>query len=72
MLWILKLEKQNGQNWWCSLFPILCFTDVSNGEISSNGKSILEKNLDKEQCDILLNKSPKIKLKFKLIELLNK
>ena len=65
------MEKLNGQNWWCSLFPALCFTDVSNGKIDSDSKNKLKENLSSEEYHILLDKSPKIKIKFKLIELFN-
>ena len=67
------MEKQIGKNWWCSLFPALCFTEISsNGTISEDAKKILQENLNKEECDILLGSSHKIKFKFKIIELLNK
>ena len=65
------MEKQNGQNWWCSLFPALCFTNVSSGVIDSKAENNLKENLNKEELDLLLNKTPKIKFKFKLIELFN-
>ena len=64
------MEKQNGHNWWCSLFPALCFTNSNNGEISKTSQKNLEKNLSKEEMEILLEKTPKIK--FKIIELFNK
>ena len=64
--------KLNGKNWWCSLFPALCFTDVSNGVISDNAKTLLKENLNDEEYNLLIKKTPKIKLKFKIIELLNK
>ena len=68
----IKIGKANGHNWWCSLFPALCFTNVSNGMISKEAKNILKENLGDEELNILVGKAPKIKLKFKLIELINK
>lgn len=62
---------QLGQNWWCSLFPSLCFTDVSNGRIDTLAENNLKNNLTNEEFELLTGKSPKIQLKFKIIELLN-
>ena len=63
--------KLIGKNWWCSLFPALCFTDVSNGVIDSKAKDNLSNNLNDEEMELILSKTPKIKFKFKLIEMLN-
>lgn len=68
----IKIGKANGHNWWCSLFPALCFTEASNGTIDSTAKRNLEENLNNEEVELLLDKTPKIKFKFKLIELFNK
>lgn len=40
--------------------------------IDSEAKKNLEKNLSEEEVKLLLDKTPKIKLKFKLIEFFNK
>ena len=61
--------KQNGQNWWCSLFPPLCFTDISSGIIDDDSKNTLQENLDDEEYSIITNDSNTYKLKFKIIEL---
>ena len=67
----IKIGEAKGQNWWCSLFPALCFTDVSNGVIDSKAKDNLSNNLNDEEMELILSKTPKIKFKFKLIEMLN-
>ena len=63
---------QNGHNWWCSLFPALCFTDISNGKIDKTSEKTLKENLNDEEMDILLEKTPKIQFKFKIIEFFTK
>ena len=63
---------QNGHNWWCSLFPALCFTDISNGKIDKNSEKTLKENLNDEEMNILLEKTPKIQFKFKIIEFFTK
>jgi stage II sporulation protein R len=67
----IKLGKAEGQNWWCSLFPSLCFTDVSTGIIDENADTNLKENLEEEEYNLLTKTSPNIKIKFKLLELFN-
>ena len=70
----LKIEigQSSGNNWWCSLFPPLCFTEVSS-EIknSSQTEDIITSFLPPEESNILLNSQDKldINFKFKLLEL---
>ena len=68
----IKIGKAKGQNWWCSLFPPLCFTDVSSGIIDNKTNENLKSNLNNEQYNIITSKNNTVKFKFKIIELLNK
>jgi len=70
----LKIEigKANGKNWWCSLFPPLCFVDISSGVIDENSEEYLKDNLTDEEFAIITDNSNDVKFKFKIIELLNK
>ncbi len=70
----LKIEigEAKGQNWWCSLFPPLCFTDISSGVIDKEANEVLETNLNNEEYSIITSSSDKFKFKFKLIEWFNK
>lgn len=68
----INIGEANGKNWWCSLFPPLCFIDISSGYVEENDKEILENNLSEEEFSIIASNSPDIKLKFKILELLNK
>lgn len=67
----INIGEAQGQNWWCSLFPPLCFIDISNGYLEDNDKEILENNLSEEEFMLVSSSSPDIKLKFKLLEILN-
>ena len=69
----LKIEigSASGKNWWCSLFPPLCFIDISSGVINEDGENYLKDNLSEEEFSIVTSNSTDIKLKFKIIELLN-
>ena len=70
----LKIEIGNaeGQNWWCSLFPPLCFVNISSGVIDEEGEEYLEENLSEEELAIVSNSSSDIQFKFKIIEFINK
>ena len=68
----IKIGEAKGQNWWCSLFPPLCFIDISSGYLSEEDSKILEENLTDEEFMLISSSNPDIKLKFKVIELLNK
>ncbi len=63
--------SQNGQNWWCSLFPPLCFTDISSGIIDEESDKTLQENLDKEEYKIITSSSNTYKFKFKILEWFN-
>ncbi len=67
----INIGKAQGQNWWCSLFPPLCFIDISSGYLEEEDKEILEDNLSEEEFMLISSSSPDIKLKFKILELLN-
>jgi len=68
----IQIGDANGQNWWCSLFPPLCFVSVSSGVVDEAGEEYLKENLSEEEFAIVSNSSSDIKFKFKIIEMLNK
>ena len=67
----IKIGNASGQNWWCSLFPPLCFTDVSSGIIDEKSEKDLKENISGEEFSIISSSNKIYKLKFKLIEFLN-
>lgn len=67
----VKIGEAQGQNWWCVMFPPLCFVNVTSGIVPEESKELLESELNEEEYDIISNKdSSEVKFKFKLIELL--
>ena len=65
----VEIGKANGQNWWCVMFPSLCFVDISSGIVNDEAKENLEENLEEESYTLISNtKKTNIKFKFKLIE----
>ena len=67
----IKIGEAKGQNWWCSLFPPLCFVDISSGVVDEESLELLEDNLDKEEFNLITDANENVHFKFKLIELLN-
>ena len=68
----LKVEigSAKGQNWWCVMFPPLCFVDVTSGVVPDESKKDLQENLTEEEFALISdNKSQDIQFKFKLLEL---
>lgn len=62
-----------GANWWCVLFPPLCFVDVTHGTIPDSVKSGLREALTEEEYKMItssVNESDiPIKIKFKIVEM---
>lgn len=67
----LKVEigEASGQNWWCVMFPSLCFVDVSEGIVPEESKEELQDNLQKEEYNLISSDTLEFKVKFKLVEL---
>ena len=65
----VEIGKAEGQNWWCVMFPSLCFIDLNNGIVDDEAKNNLKENLESESYQVISNNSNnEIKFKFKLIE----
>lgn len=63
-----------GANWWCVLFPPLCFVDVTHGIVPETVKDDLKKVLSEEEYKIITSTEDEsdipIKIKFKIVEML--
>lgn len=72
----IEIGDAIGQNWWCVLFPPLCFVNSSTGVVPDDSKNTLKENINSESYEIISegNKSKNtsdIKIKFKIIEFFN-
>ena len=66
----VQIGEAKGQNWWCVMFPPLCFVDVSTGIVPDNSKQKLKQSLDDEEYDLISKTdNNEILLKFKIVEL---
>lgn len=73
----IEIGSSSGQNWWCVLFPPLCFVSPTNGIVPDNSKNELKENINSEEYQLISSGNDEnsedldIKFKFKLIELFN-
>jgi stage II sporulation protein R len=65
-----------GQNWWCVMFPPVCFVDITKGEVSyKQTEEQMKRVLSPEEYKIVNNQLNKannkgnIKIQFKLLEI---
>ena len=65
----IEIGEAKGQNWWCVMFPPLCFIDVTSGVVPDESKEIMKENLNDEEYSLISDTESKdIKFKFSLIE----
>ena len=68
----VEIGEAKGRNWWCVMFPPLCFVDISSGVVPEESKELLENNLSEEEFALVSNDSnSEIQFKFKLLEFFN-
>ena len=61
----------NGQNWWCVLYPQLCFSCSQNGELPTTSKTKLKNVLTDDEYKIITSKD-EIKFKLKIVEMFSR
>ena len=65
----VKIGKSSGQNWWCVMFPPLCFINPTTGIVPDESKNTLQDNMSSEEYKIISDTDNlNITFKFKLIE----
>lgn len=65
----VEIGEAKGQNWWCVLYPNLCFLDAVNAVVPEEGKQKLEQVLTEEEYR-QVTADGKFEIRFKLPELL--
>ncbi len=70
---VIKIGKAKGKNWWCVMFPPLCFVDVTHGIVPEASKQELKGVLTESEYNAILRtntqKKMPVKIKFKFLEL---
>ena len=67
----VEIGEAKGHNWWCVMFPTLCFVDVSSGILDENSKEVLESNLNEEEYELVSGDNASVNFKFKILEFFN-
>ncbi|MCI8470604.1 MAG: stage II sporulation protein R [Clostridia bacterium] len=68
----VEIGEAKGQNWWCVMFPPLCFVDISSGVVPEESKELMENTLSEEEFALVSDSSNhEIQFKFKLLEFFN-
>ncbi len=69
---VVRLGKAEGKNWWCVVYPPLCFTEEVSGGLSDEAKEYLKNTLSEESYSLITEDGIDIEYKFKIVELLQK
>lgn len=70
----ILIGSAKGHNWWCVMFPPLCFTDITKGDVEvKKTQEEMKQALTKEEYELVdnsneINKSNNIVVKFKIAE----
>lgn len=66
----VQIGAAKGKNWWCVMFPPLCFIDTTAGIVPDSSKEELKENLSEENYRIVSgSENTNIAIKFKILEL---
>ncbi len=67
----ITLGSGKGHNWWCVLYPRLCFVDAACSEIPKDTEAVLREGLKQSDYLALQDNRPKIEIHFLLLPFLN-
>ena len=67
----IVIGEGKGENWWCVMYPPLCYVDAAKGVVPLEGKEQLKTNLNTEQYNIVTSHKAQYKIKFKIIDFIN-
>ncbi|MCD8104686.1 MAG: stage II sporulation protein R [Lachnospiraceae bacterium] len=61
----IRLGEAKGQNWWCLLYPALCFSDCFHAVMEEDALTSLEETLTVEEYEALLGTPSQWKISFR-------
>lgn len=68
----IVIGEGKGENWWCVLFPPLCYVDAATGVVPLEGKKELEDHLNEEQLSIISGlDNGDYEIRFKIVDMIN-
>jgi len=63
----IKIGEAEGKNWWCVIYPNLCFIDATHAVVAEAEKQKLKNVLTEEEYKAITGEV-EVKVKFKIIE----
>lgn len=67
----VEIGEAKGRNWWCVMFPPMCFVDAACDDVNDETKQELKKVLTQEEYEMIAYKQSEEftpKVKFKIVE----
>lgn len=64
----IVLGSGQGHNWWCVMYPPLCFKEGEEVTLSRESEKILREKLDSDTYDIITQKNNEVVVKFKIVQ----
>ena len=77
----ITIGSGKGHNWWCVLYPSLCYTDAIHAVVPDSSKKTLSSLLAEDDYDALLSpldrtkqpqQKPEVRVRFRLMDLFHK
>lgn len=65
----IVIGKGEGKNWWCVMYPRLCFVDSLYSVVPEQSKKELKKQLSDDEYEAILKGEKKVKVKWKILEI---
>ena len=66
----VNIGRHEGKNWWCVMYPTLCFVDSTYQIVPEESKEKLKENLSKEEYESLLTGGEDVEYGFKIVDFL--
>lgn len=66
----IKIGEAKGKNWWCVLYPPLCFIDISHGTVNPESEELLKETLTTDEFQAVSDEYT-VKYRFKYLAFLN-
>lgn len=64
----VNIGKHEGKNWWCVMYPTLCFVDSTYQIVPEESKEKLKENLTLEEYETLLTGGEEVEYGFKVLD----
>lgn len=64
----VEIGSAKGHNWWCCLYPQLCFEDAVNGVVTEDGKEKLRQVLTEEEYNMVTDAGTKKAVKWYFLD----